>query len=198
MPDPVTGKPYPPATNRACDECPWRRDSVPSYLGPLSAGDWIALAHADAPIACHKTIKRTDDEGVGSWDDPIMRQCAGAAQFRTNVFKSPRDPEVATADDRDTTLVFGRNDEFMAHHTSLEPTTPGYHCLECDHLEVGDHIDVDDPALACTNCNAEGADDPYCIERIRVKPCPMPQGFSCRDEHHHHGTGDHHVPVEEA
>lgn len=87
------------------------------WLGPFSAEEWLELAHGENPIACHQTIHHADDNGEGDWDDPGMRQCRGAAIFRANVCKRPRDPEVAHGPvDRDS--VFGRSDEFLAHHDS--------------------------------------------------------------------------------
>lgn len=100
----------PPARDTPCTECPWRRISAPGWLGPYTAEQWFRLAHSDEPIACHLTIV-TD----GEWEDGTM-QCAGAARYRANVAKQPRDPQVASGPvDRDT--VFARPDEFLAHHT---------------------------------------------------------------------------------
>jgi hypothetical protein len=106
----------PPATPNPCNECPWLRDSNPGHLGPYSAEYWATIAHGNSPVACHKTIKRTDDDGEGDWADPAMRQCAGMAQFRTNICKKPLFPQVATAEERDTSVVFAWDDEFIAHH----------------------------------------------------------------------------------
>lgn len=97
-----------------CNECPWRRISLPGWLGPFTAEEWNEMAHSDAAVACHTTIHDAVD-GEGDWDDPRLRQCAGIATFRTNICKSPRDPEVATLP-RDTENVFGYG-EFVAHHT---------------------------------------------------------------------------------
>lgn len=102
----------PPATTKPCNECPWRRVAPSGWLGPLDADDWLQAAHSDAPIACHMTLPCDDPP----WDTPGLRQCAGAAQFRTNVFKSPRNPAVATAERRDDSEVFGTNAEFRDHH----------------------------------------------------------------------------------
>jgi predicted dithiol-disulfide oxidoreductase (DUF899 family) len=102
----------PPATVKACRECPWLRDSRPGHLGPIDADDWLLVAHSDAPIACHMTLTCDDP----AWETPGLRQCAGSAQFRSNVFKSPRNPAVATADQRDDSQVFGTSDEFREHH----------------------------------------------------------------------------------
>lgn len=69
------------------------------------------MAHGETAIACHRTIKVS-----GSWEG--ARQCAGAASFRANVFKSPRDPEVADGPPRDD--VFHSNQAFLDHHAPGE------------------------------------------------------------------------------
>lgn len=111
----------PKATPKPCADCPWRRVAAPGWLGPMSPDEWIALAHSDHPIACHKTILDTDETGTGAWDHPGVRQCFGAAQFRVNVFKSPRNPTDAehAIDDRDTATVFGTDAEFLDYHRPL-------------------------------------------------------------------------------
>lgn len=78
----------------------------------MTAEEWFAAAHSDMAIACHLTI--TDED----WDDQGMRQCAGVAIYRSNVHKSPRDPEVLTLPtDLDTVFGFG---EFVAYHNREE------------------------------------------------------------------------------
>jgi hypothetical protein len=94
---------------RPCKECPWRRDSQPGYLGPLDAETWLVAAHGDQPIACHETIKSSDQP----WNE--LKQCRGSAIFRANVFKSPRNRDVAVGP-LDTKMVFGTNEEFLEHH----------------------------------------------------------------------------------
>lgn len=100
----------PHVTAKPCNECPWLRTSRPGYLGPVTAQEWINTAHSEAVIACHQTIK------YNGQDVSEMRQCAGAATFRTNVFKSPRHPNIATSDEPDRETVFGNNKEFLDHH----------------------------------------------------------------------------------
>lgn len=106
----------PGPTPKPCNECPWRRAALPGWLGPFAPEEWAEIAHSDAPIACHETIKETNSEGVGDWSHPKMKQCAGAGIFRTNVFKSPRDPEVWIADESDKVTVFASTKEFITHH----------------------------------------------------------------------------------
>jgi len=102
----------PPATANPCDDCPWRRVATRGWLGPFSAEEWLQIVHSDIAIACHQTLK-----GGDGWDQPGVKQCRGAAIFRENRFKSPRDPAVVTGP-RDTERVFATNEEFLEHHTS--------------------------------------------------------------------------------
>lgn len=101
----------PEPTAKPCNECPWRRNSLPGHLGPFTAEQWARLVHSDEAIACHKTIVEEDD-----WEAPGVRQCAGAGIHRTNVLKKPRDPAVYRSDEPDTESVFAWTSEFVAHH----------------------------------------------------------------------------------
>lgn len=98
----------PSCVKEPCSECPWRRDAAPGYLGPHSANKWLDIAHGESAIACHKTIKVS-----GSWEG--ARQCRGAAIFRENLCKHPRNPTIETGP-RDMEAVFATNEEFVEHH----------------------------------------------------------------------------------
>lgn len=112
---------YPPPTPQPCNDCPWRRNATPGWLGPYDAFRWLAVIHGESVIACHKTIRDADDEGVGDWDDPAMRQCRGAAIFRSHVCKQPKHPDVETGPD-DPDHVFTNGTEFVEHHERREVT----------------------------------------------------------------------------
>lgn len=99
----------PDATPKPCNDCPWRKTSAPGWLGPMDADEWVKLAHSDEPIACHQTIVLPAD-----WDDGVVRQCAGAASYRANVGKMPRDPQVAIGP-KDS-AVFSSPVDFSAYH----------------------------------------------------------------------------------
>lgn len=103
----------PPVRKSPCSECPWRRNALGGFLGPNSPEEWIEVAHSEQPIACHKSIKVVQDDGLGDWNDPAIRQCAGAAIFRSNVFKLPH---IAATLPADREKVFARNAEFIEHH----------------------------------------------------------------------------------
>ena len=109
----------PDACPEPCNECPWRREAERGHLGPYPPLDWLRIVHSDTPIACHKTVVIVEVlEGQGDWSHPKVRQCRGAASFRANVAKSPRNPEVVTgpADPE----IFATNDEFNEHHGGVE------------------------------------------------------------------------------
>ena len=106
----------PDTTKKPCNECPWRRNATPGYLGPETSEQWATWAHSGGPINCHKTVKIDDD-----WTQPGLRQCAGVATFRANAGKDPQ-PGVAIGPP-DTERVFATSAEFLDHHDSSERLT---------------------------------------------------------------------------
>lgn len=105
----MMSKQYPPATKEPCNDCPWRRNAIPGWLGPMSAEEWCEAAHGEVAIACHQTIP----DG-GGWA-PNTLQCRGAASFRANICKSPRNPTIETGP-ADRERVFAWDDEFKEYH----------------------------------------------------------------------------------
>jgi hypothetical protein len=86
---------------KPCSDCPLRRDSLGGWLGGSSADDWAVMLHSEARFDCH-VLKGA--------------QCAGAAIYRGNICKMPRDKTVLVLPaDRDT--VFSNREEFLDHHT---------------------------------------------------------------------------------
>lgn len=83
-----------------CGDCPWRRKSLPGWLGSASTEQWLAEAHGEARIDCHTLT------GV---------QCAGAAIYRSNVMKLPRDRKLLKIA-ANRVLVFSGPGEFRKHH----------------------------------------------------------------------------------
>lgn len=101
----------PEATKKPCNECPWRRNAEPGFLGPHGVEEWLLFAHSGGPIGCHKTIREDDD-----WSQPGLRQCAGAAIFRANDSIAPNRPDVAIGPS-DVEHVFSDCAEFAQHHS---------------------------------------------------------------------------------
>lgn len=86
---------------RPCADCPWARESLPGWTGSVEPETWIRGAHGEDRIECHTL--------TGA-------QCAGAAIYRANVAKHPRDPETLKLRP-DHGAVFSEPSEFIEHHT---------------------------------------------------------------------------------
>lgn len=99
-----------------CKECPFRIVAPAGWLGPYSAEEWIHLVQSDQIIACHLHVFPAA-HGVNNWDGT---QCAGAADYRANVSKSPRDPSVIIG--KKNPDVFSTPMEFLDHHSPIEFT----------------------------------------------------------------------------
>lgn len=85
---------------KPCCDCPFSRESFPGWLAGFSPEKYVQLAHGDGKIDCHTKVGP---------------QCAGAAIYRANVMKRPRDRiclELAT----DREGVFASPVEFIEHH----------------------------------------------------------------------------------
>lgn len=83
-----------------CSDCPFARSAFPGWLGSMDAGEWVRCVHGETFIECHVTTNA---------------QCAGAAIYRGNVGKVPRDPDQLRLS-KNTQLVFASPLEFLAHH----------------------------------------------------------------------------------
>jgi hypothetical protein len=129
-------------SKKPCTDCPWARASLKGWLGPLSAEQWLTVAHGDGLVECH-TMKL-------GWAKPM--QCAGAAIYRRNVAKTPRATEALRLP-ADRERVFASPSEFVAHHTRAAKAAAGeddWVCTRCD----GSGDDPD--GGACDVCQGTG------------------------------------------
>lgn len=105
---------------QACRECPFRRASVPGWLGESSHDPKGFIAphwNADLPLPCHMTV---------NWESTSSQEraataplCFGLLTMMKNSCKSPRNPELANTVrgmERNTDEFFGFIQEFIAHH----------------------------------------------------------------------------------
>jgi hypothetical protein len=100
----------PDAVPHVCNECPWRRESCPGYLGPYDAFQWVNRLTSEGAIECHKTVSGDDQP----WEE--VKQCRGAAIVRGNIGKMPRNEKVVVGPvDKET--CFATPQEFVEHHT---------------------------------------------------------------------------------
>ena len=96
-----------------CKACPFRRASLPGYLGADNVEGFMESTMADHEMPCHLTVDYTDPGWFEKLDD--AQACAGAAIFFRNICKESRDPSrLRLPADRDE--VFSNRAEFMEHH----------------------------------------------------------------------------------
>jgi len=156
--------PLPEATVRPCNDCPWRRESAPGWLGPSTSQEWVEMAHGEVPIACHLTITNE------SWDDDGIKQCGGAAIYRANVCKKPRNSEIIVGNP-DREKVFSRSTEFLAHHAMPTKRLLANHvlCDDCDELVPLDYDMEPSDAIdeLCPN------DDSHFVHPVHTSERPL-------------------------
>ena len=87
---------------KPCSDCPWAKKSVGGWVGSLSPEQWVQYAHGEARMDCHVHPDA---------------QCAGAAIYRANICKSPRDKTLLVLPP-DKVRVFSRPQDFINHHKS--------------------------------------------------------------------------------
>ena len=90
---------------KPCSDCPFARTAIRGWLGPYSAEEWVLLIHGEGKVECHTRIGP---------------QCAGAAIYRGNVCKVPRDDALLTLLPN-RKLVFSGPQEFLEHHGYKKP-----------------------------------------------------------------------------
>ena len=105
---------------KPCNQCPFRRESAPGWLGPWEANELLrALRFLQEPLICHKTISEDD------WDivTDNHQACAGAAIFQNNSLALSRDHttaeyqrELKQIPGQVKESVFQRDSEFLEHH----------------------------------------------------------------------------------
>jgi hypothetical protein len=88
---------------KPCSDCPWRKNSIRGWLGPLGVIGWLRVARGDSNVTCHTLKKPTK----GHW------QCAGIATYRANTCKIPKDPLALRLPSSKDVFTFG---EFEKYH----------------------------------------------------------------------------------
>jgi hypothetical protein len=114
---------------KACNDCPFRRDSTPGWTGGNPPEWFVESAQADRAsygpgdegsglAPCHETVDYDNPAWVEE-ELPTAAACAGSLIFAKNIAKIPRDATRAEAvrmveADRET--VFAYPQEFIDHH----------------------------------------------------------------------------------
>lgn len=103
-----------PPLGSPCRECPFRRKSLPGYLGSDTPEHFLVVSMAAAvPMPCHLQV----DYDKPGWEAEASRvnQCSGHAIFLSNICKEPRTRAVQTLPP-DRELVLATPQEFIGHH----------------------------------------------------------------------------------
>jgi len=89
---------------KPCKECPFRRKSLPGYLGGNGKQEFAVIAQNEGALPCHLVMTR-----------PNPAHCVGRATMWANQCKRSRDGSVPKMEqDRDN--VFSHIGEFTEHH----------------------------------------------------------------------------------
>jgi len=103
-----------------CRECPFRRESLPGYLGPYDPVYFsMAATNGHEEMPCHLTHGK-DENGKSRGTLKTATQCAGRAIFLSNVCKLPENPNVKLLP-ADRVKIFGNVMEFVEHHSKTKP-----------------------------------------------------------------------------
>lgn len=85
---------------KPCSDCPFSRKALRGWLASDTPAEWMRMAHGETRHECHTLLPQ---------------QCAGAAIYRANVVKRPRDRTLLQLP-ADRAKVFASPAEFLAHH----------------------------------------------------------------------------------
>jgi hypothetical protein len=101
-----------------CAQCPFRRASLPGYLGGTHPDVFGHLADSDVRMPCH--LHLPDGVNYAAAVEPgspeyAAPQCAGRAIHWRNQLKTPRDPQLLVLP-ADHARVFTWPSEFVLHH----------------------------------------------------------------------------------
>lgn len=103
--------------NKPCKECPWRKDSIPGWLGDSTPLEFLQLNESEQHMPCHLTVDYESDD----WEELVQDApaCAGRLVHLKNRCKQPMDPSLAEAMkgvEADHDKIFFDPSEFFRHH----------------------------------------------------------------------------------
>jgi hypothetical protein len=103
---------------KVCNDCPFRRKSMPGWLGGSSPEGFIDCIQRDEPLPCHQTIDYDDEHWLAKWmlqRAGKQKMCAGSLVFMANKLQRAHTPGFPTLP-KDTVTVFSNSVEFVRHH----------------------------------------------------------------------------------
>lgn len=107
---------YRAPTKQPCSDCPFRRKSMPGWLGAGSPESFLDCIQRDEPLPCHQTIDYDDPAWLEKWTaQEGGSMCAGALVFMANKLQRPKTRGFPTMPP-DKDQVFANSLEFVRHH----------------------------------------------------------------------------------
>lgn len=142
----------------SCRECPFRKASLPGYLGEATPEQFIATVHADHEMPCHLTVDYEDPK----WKEKLFEDsfCAGSLIYARNVAMMSRDAKRPTLEKSDG--VFASRAEFVEHHTKpiaslsavVVETVPDIGpCMMCSRSCTTEHYCYGCKHFVCEGCD---------------------------------------------
>lgn len=116
---------------RPCSQCPFRRKSLPGWLGAASPEGFIDSALSDELMPCHKTVdyESPDWQEEMMGEDSSVQHCAGTRIMYRNLQKRSRnwifltlEHAACVASVEPSAEVFATREEFLSHHKSSPPS----------------------------------------------------------------------------
>lgn len=100
-----------------CSKCPFRRRSLPGWLGGLSVDMFAYVANMDVQMPCHSHLPNGLSYFQPTEKELSQPQCAGRAIYWSNQIKSARDPKSKLVVlPKNVEEVFEWPHEFIKHH----------------------------------------------------------------------------------
>lgn len=115
-------KPPTPMAKSPCKNCPYRKDSLPGWLGSAETpAEFLKQLELPYPHPCHPKVdwEKTKQEDLPEFG--LTHPCIGELVFMRNTCKSPRDPdfrELVNEYPPDREQVFANKQEFINHHSN--------------------------------------------------------------------------------
>lgn len=106
---------------KPCQFCPFRKTSLPSYLGSYKPEEVIQHLQFEIPFFCHTHMEKNhgyDEPDWKEWLDEHGQICAGSMVMMTRLCKLPRMREWSQAVQKikDCPDVFKTPQEFLTYH----------------------------------------------------------------------------------
>lgn len=108
---------------KPCNDCPFRRNAAPGWLGASGPEWFVQIALSDYPTGapCHQTVNYDDPDWEETVIEGMVSACAGSLIFARNLGKMPRDSKECAAVqsvEPDREGVFTSPQEFIDYHNN--------------------------------------------------------------------------------